>query len=45
MAVTLPDGASIIAVEEIIDDAFDETALYDEAFRADIEGTDAGANP
>ncbi|WP_442808270.1 ribonuclease HII [Trinickia soli] len=45
MAVTLPDGASIIAVEEIIDDAFDEAALYDEAFRADIEGTDAGANP
>lgn len=50
IAVTLPDGASLVAVEEIAEineitnDVFDETALYDEAFRTDINGAGAGAD-
>jgi len=39
ISVTLPGGASVIAVETIDDVAFDEAALYDEAFGAAPEHT------
>ncbi|MBU6490150.1 MAG: ribonuclease HII [Burkholderiales bacterium] len=40
--VTLPRGVSVAAIEEAVDgDACDETALYDQAFNADIEGAGA----
>lgn len=38
ISVTLPGGASVVAVETIDDVAFDEAALYDEAFGAAAEG-------
>lgn len=40
--VTLPSGASVVEIEEAVHaDAFDETALYDQAFGADSEGVGA----
>ena len=37
ISVTLPGGASVVAVETIDDVAYDEAALYDEAFGAAAE--------
>ncbi|TAM50570.1 MAG: ribonuclease HII [Paraburkholderia sp.] len=40
--VTLPSKVSVAAIEAVVDsDAFDETALYDQAFSADIKGAGA----
>jgi len=40
--VTLPRAVSVAVIEEVVDsDAFGETALYDQAFGADIEGAGA----
>lgn len=41
--VSLPSGVSVAAIEAAVDsDAFDETALYDQAFGADTDGAGAG---
>jgi ribonuclease HII len=44
ISVTLPSGASVVTVETIDDAAFDEAALYDEAFGADAGRTVTDAN-